>query len=75
MPKSAAETPSLVFLPSDLLTPHQLAARLQVAVTWVYERSRKRKSGVPSLPVIKLGKLLRYNWPDVCQYLERARRA
>ncbi len=67
MPKQ--DSPSPVFQPSDLLTPQQVAERLQVAPTWVYERSRSRKSGVAPLPVIKLGKLLRYHWPSVCEWL------
>ncbi len=67
MPKQ--DSPYPVFQFSDLLTPQQLAERLQVAPTWVYERSRSRKSGVAPLPVIKLGKLLRYHWPSVCEWL------
>ena len=67
MPKN--EAPAVVFQPSDLITPQQLAERLQVAVSWIYERSRSRKSSVPPLPTIKLGKLLRYHWPSVCEWL------
>ena len=68
MPKQ--DSPAVaVFLPSDLLTPQQLAERLQVAETWIYERSRNRYSSVAPIPVIKLGKLLRYHWPSVCEWL------
>ena len=70
MPKQdSPASGAVVFQPSDLLTVDQLAERLQVAPTWVYERSRSRKSSVPPLPVIKLGKLLRYNWPSVCAWM------
>ena len=54
----------------DILTPNQLAARLQVGVNWVYEKSRGRgkHSGEP-LPVLRCGRYLRFYWPDVCAWL------
>lgn len=54
----------------DILTPNQLAARLQVGVNWVYEkcRSRGKHSGEP-LPVLRCGRYLRFYWPDVCAWL------
>ena len=56
--------------PEDILTPEQLAQRLQVGVSWVYEKSRSRgkHSGKP-LPVLRCGRYLRFHWPDVCQWL------
>ena len=54
----------------DILTPKQLAERLQVGVNWVYEKSRSRgnHSGEP-LPVLRCGRYLRFYWPDVCDWL------
>jgi hypothetical protein len=56
--------------PEDILTPHQLAERLQVGVDWVYEKSRSRgaHNGSP-LPLLRCGRYLRFYWPDVCQWL------
>ena len=57
----------------DLLKPEQLAARLQVASSWVYDQSRKRARmrGKDPLPFIRMGKYLRFYWPDVAVWLER----
>ena len=41
---------------SDLLTVQQAAALLQVKVSWIYARVE----GVGDLPVIRLGKYLRF---------------
>jgi predicted DNA-binding transcriptional regulator AlpA len=55
--------------PEQILTPEQLAERLQVAVSWVYEKSRARgKHGSP-LPVLRCGRYLRFSWPDVCAWM------
>jgi predicted DNA-binding transcriptional regulator AlpA len=54
----------------DILTPEQLAKRLQVGVSWVYEKSRPRGSHDRNpLPVLRCGRYLRFYWPDVCQWL------
>lgn len=67
-------TPEPVSVTSlELLTPEQLAARLQVKPSWVYEQTRSR-SGVRDsdpLPYIKMGLYLRFDWNDVCAWLER----
>jgi len=54
----------------DILTPDQLAERLQVSVNWVYEKSRSRgkHTGKP-LPVLRCGRYLRFYWRDVCEWL------
>lgn len=57
-----------IFNPSDILTPDELAARLKVRRTWIYEKMRKR-SGSP-LPGIKLGKYWRFHWPSICEWLQ-----
>jgi len=57
----------------EILTPQQLALRLQVKPSWVYEQTRNR-SGVRNadpLPHIKMGLYLRFDWRDVLAWLER----
>ena len=59
--------------PIAILTPQQLAERLQVKLSWVYEQTRTR-SGVRNpdpLPHIKMGLYLRFDWRDVLAWLER----
>jgi hypothetical protein len=54
----------------DILTPAQLAKRLQVKISWVYESTRGRgRFGGPPLPVLRVGKYLRFAWPDVIEWL------
>lgn len=53
--------------PTDILTPQELAARLKVKKSWVYEQMRSRRN---EFPVIRLGRYLRFNWPDVSDWLE-----
>src|SRR5260370_8130465 len=60
-------------VPMEILTPQQLAERLQVKPSWIYEQTRKR-SGVRNpdpLPHIKMGLYLRFDWRDVLAWLER----
>ena len=52
--------------PSDILTPKQLAKRLQVGVKWVYDHAETRDR---PLPVLRCGRYLRFHWPDVCAWL------
>jgi excisionase family DNA binding protein len=59
--------PITILNPSDILTPEELAARLKVRRTWVYEKMRRRSRN--PLPAIKLGRFLRFNWPSVCEWL------
>lgn len=63
-----------VIEPADILTPEQLASRLQVPLSWIYEKSRASgKHGNP-LPVLRCGRYLRFCWSDVCSWL-RERKA
>jgi hypothetical protein len=56
--------------PEDVLTPKQLAERLQVGVGWIYEKSRARGQGAGNpLPCLRAGKYLRFYWPDVCEWM------
>lgn len=57
--------------PGDVLTPKQLAERLQVPLSWVYkhtDNSRKRR-----LPVLRLEGYLRFSWPEVCAWMREGR--
>ena len=59
--------------PIEILTPQQLAARLRVKPSWVYEQTRSR-SGTRNpdpLPHTKMGLYLRFDWRDVLAWLER----
>jgi hypothetical protein len=59
--------------PGDILTPEQLAERLQVKVSWVYDQS-SRKHGQNVLPVLRCGRYLRFSWPDVCAWMRDTER-
>jgi hypothetical protein len=54
----------------DILTVAELAKRLKVPSSWVYEKSRSRGqfNGTP-LPCLRVGKYLRFSWPDVVEWL------
>jgi len=57
--------------PEDILTPEQLAERLQVSKSWVFEQTRNRAKirNKNPLPCIRLGKYLRFSWPQVCEWM------
>jgi predicted DNA-binding transcriptional regulator AlpA len=57
---------------ADILTPEQLAERLHVKIGWVYEKMRPRQPH--PLPVIKMGRYLRFSWPAVAAWLESLQR-
>lgn len=61
------------FAPADILTPKELAARLKVTLAWVYEQNRKTNGS--TIPVMKVGRLLRFSWVDVSAWLRTKRRA
>jgi len=49
--------------PEDMLTPEELAARLKVRKSWVYEQTRSRNHRKP-LPRLNMGRYLRFDWPE-----------
>jgi hypothetical protein len=59
------------FQPENLLTPEELAQRLKVATSWVFEQTRQRAKvrKKKPLPCIRLGKYLRFDWPAVCDWM------
>ncbi len=56
---------------TDLLTPEELAERLKVPKSWVYEKTRARSRD--PLPVFRIGKYMRFHWPDVESWLVQHR--
>jgi predicted DNA-binding transcriptional regulator AlpA len=64
-------------LPVEILAPQQVAERLQLPESWVYEQKRNRASirGADPLPYMKVGHYLRFKWSDVLAWLERQNRA
>lgn len=57
--------------PEDILTPAELAARLKVSKSWVFEQTRTRAAirNEKPLPCIRLGKYLRFSWQAVSDWL------
>jgi hypothetical protein len=52
----------------EILTPDELAARLKVPISWVYEKQRTRcKNPIPSKP---MGRYVRFDWDEVTKWLE-----
>lgn len=64
---------SEILEPERILTPQELAARLKVPVSWIYEKTRSRSRD--PLPVIRLGRYMRFDWPDIVDWIERHRQA
>ena len=58
-------------LRSALLNVHEVAELLQVPVSWVYERVRKRS--LERLPGYRLGKYWRFREADIQAWIERQR--
>jgi len=56
----------------NLLTVHQVAEMLQVPVSWVYGRMRKRS--VEQIPGYRLGKYWRFRQTEVLAWIESQRR-
>lgn len=56
-----------------LLTPAELAARLNVPVSWIREKTRERARirDKDPLPCCRLGKYTRFSWPEIVAWLER----
>jgi hypothetical protein len=63
------EANKVVIAPDDILTPQELAVRLKVKVSWVYERTRSGGEYGNPLPVLPCGRYLRFDWQDVCAWL------
>jgi excisionase family DNA binding protein len=70
-PNTAAQT-EVAREESHLLTVHEVATMLQVPVSWVYGRMRKRS--VERLPGYRLGKYWRFREAEVLAWVESQRR-
>jgi predicted DNA-binding transcriptional regulator AlpA len=67
---SEAPHETMPMKPEDILTPKQLAERLQVKTSWVYEMCRGRASyREKPMPCMRIGKYLRFYWPDICEWM------
>jgi len=56
-----------VLKPEDIITPEELAARLKVPETWVYEKTRGRCRN--PIPCLRIGKYVRFDWVVVATWL------
>lgn len=61
-----------VICPADLLTLEELAGRLKVRKSWIYDQQRSTCAN--PLPCYRVGRYLRFNWIDVCGWLESVKR-
>ena len=59
--------------PTQILTLKEVAERLKVSERWVYEKSRRRCQN--PLPVIRIGRYLRFDWTSVSAWLRQQERA
>ena len=51
-----------------LITVEELAAKLNVPVSWVYQRTRR---GTKAIPFIKVGKHIRFDIDEVIEFLRK----
>lgn len=60
-----------------LLTPADLAARLAVPQSWIREktRDRARVRDKDPLPVVRLGKYVRFDWRAIEKWLARQQKS
>ena len=53
----------------ELITISELSQKLKVPVSWLYSRTRER--GENTIPLVKVGKYLRFNYETVRQWLDQ----
>jgi excisionase family DNA binding protein len=53
----------------NLLSVGELAEKLNLPVSWVY--SRTRETGPGTIPRVRLGKYVRFEWDKVKEWIER----
>ena len=58
---------SIRLKPEDILTPEEVAARLKVPPSWVYEKTRTRCRN--PIPCLRLGRYVRFDWNAVIIWL------
>jgi excisionase family DNA binding protein len=59
--------PSAPIDPSQILTTDELAARLKVSPRVIYGQTRVRSQN--AIPHFRVGKVLRFNWSSVSEWL------
>jgi excisionase family DNA binding protein len=59
--------------PDELMTPQEAARFLKVSVSWIYEHVRPEAGD--RLPVVKLGKYLRFDRRDLNAFIDAKRAA
>jgi excisionase family DNA binding protein len=52
----------------ELITISELSQKLKVPVSWLYSRTRERGEG--TIPLVRVGKYLRFNYEDVTAWLQ-----
>lgn len=52
----------------EYLTAQELAQKLKVPLSWIYDRTRKK--GPESIPHYKLGKYIRFSESEVLEYMK-----
>lgn len=67
IPSSISAVPAPPIDPEQILTLSEIAERLKVSERWIYEKSRTRCRN--PLPVIRIGRYLRFYWCDVSDWL------
>ena len=64
---SWAEASANLVKAEDIITPEELAAKLKVPDSWVYEKTRGRCRN--PIPCLRLGRYVRFNWVAVAAWL------
>jgi hypothetical protein len=54
--------------PQNILTPQELAERLKVPLSWVFEKTRARCRN--PIPCLRIGLYIRFDWIAVAAWLE-----
>jgi hypothetical protein len=67
-PNPSSREELLDFEPEDILTAAELANRLKVSEAWLKEKTRSRNRN--KIPTLRLGRYIRFHWPDVCRWLQ-----
>jgi excisionase family DNA binding protein len=62
-----AEASASLVKAEDILTPEELATRLKVPDSWVYEKTRGRCRN--PIPCLRLGRYVRFDWTAVATWL------
>jgi len=51
----------------NILTPEELAARLKVPKSWIFEKTRSRC--LDPIPHYRIGRYVRFNWTRIVEWL------